>query len=320
MIFSTLGLDDTEPRGSVADVPDPVPGEHELLIQVAAAGVNRADLLQAAGHYPPPPGAPAHLGLEVSGTVTAIGDAVTTHAVGDRVVALLAGGGYADVVVVHEDLALPVPAGVDLVEAGGLMEAACTVWSNLEAADAAAGQTLLIHGGSGGVGSLAIQIGVAMGMRVFATAGGAERARRCEDLGAERGIDHRGEDFVETLREGGGADVILDVVGAAYLERNLAALSTGGALVIIGMQKGSKGELDLGRLLAKRARVIGTTLRARPHAEKAAIVAGVARDVWPLVPGRVSPVVHATYPLAEASSAQAALAEGGVFGKILLLP
>ena len=320
MIFSTLGLDGTEPRESLTDAPDPVLGEHDLLIQVAAAGVNRADLWQAAGHYPPPPGAPTHLGLEVSGTVTTIGSAVTTHAVGDRVVALLAGGGYADVVAVHEDLALPVPAGVDLVDAGGLMEAACTVWSNLQAADAAAGQTLLVHGGSGGVGSLAIQIGAAMGMRVFATAGGAERARRCEDLGAERGIDHRGEDFVEILREAEGADVILDVVGAAYLERNLTALSTGGALIVIGMQKGSRAELDLGRLLAKRARIIGTTLRARPHAEKAAVVAGVARDVWPLVPGRVSPVVHATYPLAEASAAHTALAEGGVFGKILLLP
>ena len=291
-----------------------------MLLRVAAAGVNRADLLQAAGHYPPPTGAPAHLGLEVSGTVVAAGAAVTAHRAGDEVAALLGGGGYADTVAVHEDLALSVPEGLDLVAAGGLMEAACTVWSNLRAADAVAGHTLLVHGGSGGVGSLAIQIGAAMGMRVFATAGGAERAARCEELGAERGINHRDEDFVDVVREAGGADVILDVVGAAYLERNLAALATGGALVVIGMQKGTKAELDLGRLLAKRARVIGTTLRARPHAEKAAIVAGVARDVWPLVPGRVSPVVHGTYSLADASAAHRALAEGGVFGKLLLLP
>lgn len=320
MRFSTLGLTDADPRAPLATAQDPQPRGSDILIRVAAAGVNRADLLQAAGHYPPPPGAPDHLGLEVSGTVHAVGDEVTRHRIGDRVVALLAGGGYADSVLVHEDLALPAPAGLDLVEAGGLMEAACTVWSNLQVADATAGQTLLVHGGSGGVGSLAIQIGAAMGMTVFATAGGGARARRCEGLGAARGIDHRTEDFVEVLREAGGADVILDVVGAAYLERNLAALATGGAVVVVGLQKGATAELNLGTLLTKRARIIGTTLRTRPHDEKAAIVAGVARDVWPLVPGRVSPVVHATYPLAEASAAHSALDEGGVFGKLLLIP
>ncbi|WP_234985679.1 NAD(P)H-quinone oxidoreductase [Demequina sp. NBRC 110051] len=319
-MFSTLGTAAAHDDAGLAERPDPALGEHDVLIRVAAAGVNRADLLQAAGHYPPPAGAPDHLGLEVSGTVVATGAATHSHRVGDEVVALLAGGGYADTVAVHEDLVLPVPAGLGLVEAGGLMEAACTVWSNFRAADAVAGQTLLVHGGSGGVGSLAIQMGAAMGMRVFATAGGAARAARCEEFGAARGIDHREEDFVDVMREAGGADVTLDVVGAAYLSRNLAAVAPGGALVVIGMQKGAKAELDLGRLLAKRARIIGTTLRARPHAEKAAIVAGVARDVWPLVPGRVSPVVHGTYPLADASAAHSALAEGGVFGKLLLLP
>ncbi|WP_234998822.1 NAD(P)H-quinone oxidoreductase [Demequina sp. NBRC 110057] len=299
---------------------DPIAGDHEVVIRVAAAGVNRADVLQRQGHYPPPPGAPAHPGLEVSGSVAALGAGVAGISEGDEVVALLAGGGYADLVAVHESLVLPVPTGLSLVEAGGLMEAACTVWSNLAAADATAGQTLLVHGGSGGVGSLAIQMGAAMGMRVFATAGGRERAGRCEELGAERGVDHREEDFVEILRAAGGADVILDVIGAAYLDRNLRALRTGGALVVIGMQGGATAELNLGRLLSSRARVIGTTLRARPLEEKAAIVAGVRRDVWPLVPDAVRPLIHATYPLAEAGQAHRALDGGDVFGKLLLIP
>ncbi|MFV0286082.1 MAG: NAD(P)H-quinone oxidoreductase [Demequina sp.] len=320
MIFSTPSAPGGPEVLTLAQGPDPAVADRDLLIRVAAAGVNRADALQRQGHYPPPPGAPAHPGLEVSGTVVARGTAVSRWQVGDEVVALLAGGGYADLVAVHESLVLPVPEGVSLVDAGGLMEAACTVWSNFQAADARAGQTLLVHGGSGGVGSLAIQVGVAMGMRVFATAGGPARAARCEELGAQRGIDHRTEDFVEVVREAGGADVILDVIGAAYLERNLRALRTEGTLVVIGMQGGVKAELNLGAVLARRLRVIGTTLRSRPLEDKAAIVAGVGRDIWPLVPHAVRPLTHATYPLARAAEAHRALESGDVFGKVLLLP
>nr|WP_236683124.1 NAD(P)H-quinone oxidoreductase [Demequina globuliformis] len=303
-----------------AQAPEPEPGPHDVLIDVAGAGVNRADLLQVEGHYPPPPGAPEWPGLEVSGTVVRTGAEVSGHRPGDAVMALLPGGGYADRVAVHHDLVLPVPGGVDLVAAGGLMEAACTAWSNFEAAGARAGQTVLIHGGSGGVGSLAIQIARAAGMRVLTTAGGPERVQRCLDLGADVAIDHRSEDVVARVREAGGADVILDVLGAGALDANLRCLTTGGALVVIGLQRGARGELDLGRLLAKRARVVGTTLRSRPLDERAAIVASVRAHVWPWIPEQVAPVIHATYPLSEAQAAHDALRAGGVFGKLVLTP
>lgn len=302
---------------------DLAPGPGEVLLDVEAAGVNNADLLQRAGAYPPPPGAPAWPGLEVSGRVAAVGAGVTTP-VGAGVVALLDGGGYADQAVVAEAQVLPAPAGVDLADAAALPEAACTVWSTLAAARLERGEWLLVHGGSGGVGSFAVQYGRAVGARVITTAGGRERADRCLALGADVVVDHRAEDFVDAVHAatgGRGVDVVLDVVGAAYLDRNVRSLATGGRLAVIGMQKGRRAELDLGTLLTRRVTVLGTTLRSRPAAEKAAIVAGVRREVWPLVEsGAIRPVVHERVPLAEARRAHEMLAAGGVFGKVLLVP
>ncbi len=308
-----------------AELPDPVPGAGEVLVAVAAAGVNRADVLQRLGHYPPPPGAPDTPGLEVSGTVTAVGPEVAGWRVGDRVAALVDGGGYAEAALVPAAQLLPVPDGLDLVDAAALPEAACTAWSNLVTVGGLhEGATALVHGGSGGVGSIATQLGAALGARVLTTAGGPDRVARCRELGADVAIDHRTEDFVAAAREatrGRGVDVILDVVGAAYLERNLAALAPDGRLVVIGLQRGRRTELDLGLLLSRRASVHGTTLRARPAAQKAAIVADVREHVWPLVAaGVVRPVVHARLPLAEAPRAHELLESGAVFGKVLLVP
>ncbi|MFN3866782.1 MAG: NAD(P)H-quinone oxidoreductase [Demequina sp.] len=299
------------------EAPEPKSGRGEVVIRVHAAGVNRADVLQRQGHYPSPAGAPPWPGLEVAGGVVTVGESVTQWAVGDAVCALLPGGGYAELVAVDAGLVLPVPDGLTMVQAAGLVEAACTVWSNLEAADARAGERLLVHGGSGGVGHLAIQIGLALGLEVWATAGGPERAARCAALGA-RAIDYREDDFAQTMRDAGGADVILDVVGGAYLGRNVGALATGGRLVVIGMQQGARAELDLGQLLAKRARVIGTTLRSRPLTERRAIIAGVREHIWPLVPALVRPIIHDTVPLESAASAHRALESGDVFGKVVL--
>lgn len=307
----------------VREVADPVPGPGELLVEVVAAGVNRADLLQRQGHYPPPEGAPAWPGLEASGVVARVGDAVTGWAEGDRVAVLLAGGGYAERVVVPAAQALRVPDGLDLVAAAALPEALATVWSNLVAAHAQPGEQLLVRGGSGGVGSAAVQIGAALGLRVLATAGGPERVARVAALGAEVALDHRADDLVERVLEasGGGVDVVLDVLGAGALAANLRMLADDGRLVVIGMQQGRRGELDLGLLLAKRASVIGTTLRARPPEQKAAVVAGVAEHVWPAVAdGRVRPVVHATVPFDDAPRAHRLLESGEVFGKVLLVP
>ena len=308
-----------------AELPDPVPGAGEVLVAVAAAGVNRADVLQRLGHYPPPPGAPDTPGLEVSGTVTAVGPEVAGWRVGDRVAALVDGGGYAEAALVPAAQLLPVPDGLDLVDAAALPEAACTAWSNLVTVGGLhEGATALVHGGSGGVGSIATQLGAALGARVLTTAGGPDRVARCRELGADVAIDHRTEDFVAAAREatrGRGVDVILDVVGAAYLERNLATLAPDGRLVVIGLQRGRRTELDLGVLLSRRASVHGTTLRARPAAQKAAIVADVREHVWPFVAaGVVRPVVHARLPLAEAPRAHELLESGAVFGKVLLLP
>ncbi|ROS79199.1 NAD(P)H-quinone oxidoreductase [Cellulomonas sp. PhB143] len=310
---------------AVVDAPDQPPGEDEVAVAVAAAGINRADLLQRAGHYPPPPGASDVLGLEVSGTVVDVGPGVSGWAPGDQVCALLDGGGYADRALVPAAQLLPVPDGVPLADAAALPEAVCTAWSNLAGvAHLAAGEWLLVHGGSGGVGTVAVQIGAALGAHVVATAGGPDRVERCRALGAELGVDHREQDFVEVVREasgGHGADVVLDVVGAAYLADNVRVLATGGRLVVIGMQQGRRGELDLGALVARRASVTGTTLRSRPAAEKAAVVAAVREHVWPmLADGRVRPVVHARLPLAEAAAAHELLDSGDVFGKVLLVP
>jgi NADPH2:quinone reductase len=300
------------------DADEPSPEPHEVLLDVHAAGINRADMLQREGRYPAPPGLPRWPGLEVSGTIRDVGAAVTRWNSGDQVCALLAGGGYAEAVAVPEDCILPIPEGLTLIEAAGLVEAACTVWSNFDAAHAAAGETVLIHGGSGGVGTVAIQMARAAGLKVIATAGSSERARRCEELGADIAIDYTSADFVTVVQDAGGADVILDVVGAAYLERNLAALTDGGRLVVIGLQKGTTAPVNLGALVTKRASVIGTTLRSRPAAQKAAIVAAIERVVWPQVPSRVSPVIHGTFPLTAVADAHREFESGNVFGKLVL--
>lgn len=297
--------------------PPPTPGPFDVLIDVHAAGVNRADVLQREGRYAPPPGAPAWLGLEVAGVVIEVGADVTEWVVGDEVCALLPGGGYAQLVTVDSGLVLPIPPGLSMVEAAGLVEAACTVWSNFVAADARAGERLLVQGGSGGVGHVAIQVGRALGLEVWATAGSDARVGRCEELGA-KGVNYRTQDFVDELAKAGGADVVLDVMGAAYLERNVDALARGGRLVIIGMQGGVRGQLNLGAVLTKHARVMGTTLRPRPLNQRRAIVAGVFENVWPLVPQKVQPIVDVTFPLERAADAHRALERGEVFGKVVL--
>ncbi|MER5969573.1 NAD(P)H-quinone oxidoreductase [Streptomyces sp. NPDC002055] len=306
-----------------AEVPEPVPGEGEVLVEVAAGAVNRADLLQRQGFYDPPPGSSPYPGLECSGRITALGPNVSGWAVGDEVCALLAGGGYAEQVVVPSGQLLPVPEGVDLVTAAALPEAVCTVWSNVfMVAHLRPGDTLLIHGGSSGIGTMAIQLAKAIGARVAVTAGSAEKLERCRELGADILIDYREQDFVEELRkatDGKGADVILDIVGAKYLSRNVKALAVSGRLAIIGMQGGRKGELDLGALLAKRGAVTATSLRGRPLSEKAAIVAAVREHVWPLIAnGRVRPVVDRALPMRDAAEAHRVLEESGHIGKILL--
>ncbi|MEB3984214.1 NAD(P)H-quinone oxidoreductase [Mycobacterium sp. 663a-19] len=309
------------------EVPDASAGPGEVLVKVAAAGVNRADVLQAAGKYPPPPGASEIIGMEVSGVISEIGDDGGSDAkwsVGQQVCALLAGGGYAEYVAVPVGQLLPIPSGVDLVDAAGLPEVACTVWSNLVlTAHLREGQLLLMHGGASGIGTHAIQIARALGARVAVTAGSAAKLDICRDLGAEITINYRDEDFVARLREEtDGADVIFDIMGASYLDRNLDALATDGQLVIIGMQGGVKGELNLGKLLAKRARVIGTTLRGRPVSgpnSKSEIVAAVTESVWPMIAdGRVRPIIGARMPIQEAGEAHKRLVSGDVHGKIVL--
>ncbi|MGW5050724.1 NAD(P)H-quinone oxidoreductase [Actinokineospora sp. NPDC004072] len=297
-------------------VPDPTPGPGEVLVRVAATAVNRADLLQRKGFYPPPPGASEILGLECSGTVVALGPGVESWSVGDQVCALLAGGGYAELVAVPSAQLMPVPSGVDLVSAAGLPEVACTVWSNVvQTARLGVGETLLVHGGAGGIGTHAIQVGKALGATVAVTAGSAERLTRCAELGADITLDYRSSAFEKEV----AADVILDNMGAKYLARNIAALKRGGRLVVIGMQGGAKAELDLGALLAKNATVTATGLRYRPVAEKGVICAAVVEHVWPLVAaGAVRPVVHEVLPLERAADAHRMLEEGGVFGKLVL--
>ncbi|MFI5834247.1 NAD(P)H-quinone oxidoreductase [Micromonospora sp. NPDC051300] len=317
----------TEPGGPEAlvwaEVPDPEPGPGEVVVEVAASAVNRADLLQRQGHYPPPPGAPAYPGLECSGTVRALGAEVAGWSVGQEVCALLAGGGYAEQVAVPAGQLLPVPAGVDLVDAAALPEVACTVWSNVvDLAGLTEGDTLLVHGGGSGIGTFAIQLGVALGATVVVTARAAKHDR-LRELGAAHTVDYREQDFVEEVRrvtDGRGADVILDIMGASYLPRNVAALATGGRLVVIGMQGGRKGELDLGMLLAKRASVHATALRSRPVDEKAAITRGVREQVWPLVEaGKIRPVVHARVDMADAADAHRLVETNDHLGKVLLV-
>ena len=305
------------------EVPDPDVQAGQVLIDVVAAGVNRADVMQRLGHYPPPPGASEYPGLEVSGRIAALGEGVEDWQVGDEVCALLDGGGYAERVVAPAEQVLPVPRGVSLVDAAGLPEVTCTVWSNVFlVANIQPGQVLLVHGGSSGIGTMAIQLAKAVGAHVAVTAGSQAKLDVCRDLGAELLVNYREEDFVERVREltkGHGADVILDNMGAKYLARNVEVLATSGRLVTIGLMGGRKGELDLGMLLAKRAAVIATSLRARPATEKAAIVAAVREHVWPLIEsGAVRPVIHSRHPLEHAAEAHREMEASAHIGKILL--
>ncbi|MGJ9412981.1 NAD(P)H-quinone oxidoreductase [Aeromicrobium sp. CF4.19] len=305
----------------VVDHPAPEAGEGEVLVDVRAAGVNRADLLQRQGLYDPPPGATPVPGLECSGVVSALGPGVEGVAVGDEAVCLLSGGGYAEQVAVPVGQLAPVPAGVDLVEAAGLMEVAATVWSNVfMTARLSEGETLLVHGGGSGIGTMAIQVAKARGARVVVTVGSPEKAAFCRQLGADLTIDYKEQDYVEVLKgEKIRPDVILDIIGGKYLPGNVAALATGGRLVVIGMQGGAKGELNLGQLLTKRASVTATSLRARPLEEKAEIVAGVVEHVWPLVEaGTVRPIIDRTVPLADVREAHRVLEESSHTGKVLL--
>jgi len=305
------------------EVSTPAVVAGEVLVQVAAAGVNRADLMQRQGFYPPPPGASAYPGLEVSGTISVLGDGESGWAVGDQVCALLSGGGYAEQVAVPVAQLLPVPAGVSLVEAAALPEVVSTVWSNVfMTANLQPGQTVLIHGGASGIGTMAIQLARAVGARVAVTAGTGTKLEACRELGAEILINYRDQDFVEVLKDatqGAGADVILDNVGAKYLGRNVGALAVNGRLVIIGLQGGARAELDINAVLRKCAAIIATSLRGRPPTEKAAIVAAVREHVWPLLEsGQVRPIVHRTFPLAQAADAHRELEDGANIGKVLL--
>ena len=313
----------SEPGGvdalEVVERPDPEPGPGEVLIRIRAAGVNRPDLLQRQGLYQPPPGATDILGLECSGEVAALGADVIGFTVGDQVCALLAGGGYAELVAVPAGQVAPAPEGVDLVDAAGLMETTCTVWSNVVMIGGLeAGQRLLVHGGASGIGTSAIQIATALGARVATTVGSAEKANMCRELGADIVVNYREQDFAEELRDD-PADVVLDIIGAKYLASNIKVLAPGGRLVIIGMQGGTKAELDIGALMRHWGSVTGTLLRPRPLEEKAEIVAETVEHVWPMIAaGRVRPIVHATFPLAEVAQAHQVLEDSTHVGKVLL--
>ena len=307
----------------IAERPVPVPGPGEVLIRVAAAGLNRADVAQRQGNYPPPEGASDVPGLEVSGTIAACGPGVNGYDDDEPVCALLAGGGYAEYVAVPAVQVLPVPHGVGLVDAAALPEVASTVWSNLfMEAGLSAGEWALIHGGAGGIGTMATQLATAYGARVVVTAGSDEKIEYCRGFGAVEGINYREEDFVERMRAisaGHGADVVLDIMGAKYLKQNLEVLAPDGRLVIIALQGGAKAEISLARLMTRRLRVIGTTLRARSLEAKGRVVDGVRAGVWPAVEaGTVRPVVEKTFPLAEAAAAHDYFDSGEHRGKILL--
>ncbi|GLY88067.1 NAD(P)H-quinone oxidoreductase [Actinoallomurus iriomotensis] len=299
------------------EVADPVVGPGEVLLDVVAAGLNRADVSQRKGAYPPPPGASEYPGLEASGRIAALGEGVTGWSVGDEVCALLAGGGYAERVAVPAGQVLPVPKGVSLVEAAGLPEVVCTVWSNVfMLAGLREGESFLVHGGSSGIGTMAIQLAKAHGARVLCTAGSEEKLERCRELGADIAINYRTEDFVKAARP---VDVILDNMGAEYLARNVETLGTGGRLVIIGFQSGARAELNLGKLMSRRASIQSTGLRSRPREEKAEIVASVREHVWPLLEsGAVRPITDRTVPMHDAAAAHRILEESTHIGKILL--
>jgi putative PIG3 family NAD(P)H quinone oxidoreductase len=305
----------------VAEVERPTPAPGEVLIRVAAAGVNRADLAQRRGIYPPPPGASDILGLEVSGEIVEAGEGVTDLPAGTQVCALLSGGGYAEYVAVPAGQVATVPRGVSLVDAAGVMEVACTVWSNVfMMGKLQSGEKLLVHGGSSGIGTMAIQLGKAFGATVAVTVGTDEKAAFCRELGADLVVNYREQQFADVLKdEGFAADVILDIMGAKYLAPNLAVLGTAGRLIMIAMQGGAKGEIDLSVLLRKRAALMATTLRSRPTAEKSAIVSATVAQVWPLIAdGTVRPIIHETFDLADVRQAHQVLEDSSHTGKVLL--
>lgn len=298
----------------------PKVGDHEILIRVQAAGVNRPDLMQRAGLYPPPPGAPPTLGLEAAGEIVEVGHGVSRWRVGDKVTALLAGGGYAEYAVAHEGAALPIPAGLSMAEAAALPETVFTVWANVfEGAGLKQGETLLVHGGASGIGTTAIQMAKAYGARVIATAGDADKIKLCEKLGAERCINYRTEDWETVVRDLGGADVVLDMVGGPYVQKNLDVMKDQGRLVMIAFLQGPMAQLNLMRLMLKRLTLTGSTLRSRSVEEKARIAREVERQVWPWIEaGRVKPVIDSTFPLTEAEQAHTHLQAGAHAGKIVL--
>jgi NADPH2:quinone reductase len=303
--------------------PTPKPGEGEVLLRVAAAGVNRPDVMQRQGKYPPPPGASDIPGLEVAGEVVALGSKVSGVALGDEVTALLPGGGYAEYALAAAPLCLPVPKNLPLIEAAAIPETFFTVWTNLfDRGGCKAGDAVLIHGGTGGIGTTAIQLASALGARVFATAGTADKARVCERLGAARGIDYKSEDFVEVVRretDGRGVDVILDMIAASYFARNVECLALEGRLVVISLIGGSRTELNLNTVMSKRIFITGSTLRIRTVAQKALVAEAVRRNVWPLLEEkRVHPVIHATFPLAEAADAHRMMESSQHIGKLVL--
>lgn len=306
-----------------ASRPVPRPADEEVLVRVAAAGVNRPDVMQRQGRYPPPAGASDLPGLEIAGEIVALGAKVSTLSIGDNITALLPGGGYAEYAVAAAPLCLPIPAGISMIEAAAIPETFFTVWTNLfDRGRCQAGDTVLIHGGTSGIGTTAIQLATAWGARVYATAGSDDKARACERLGAVRGINYRTEDFVEVLRaatDGKGIDVTLDMVAGAYVARNLDIAALEGRIVVISLLGGARAEVDFGLVLGKRLTITGSTLRARTVAQKAAVAAAVHKNVWPLLSaGRVRPVIHATFPLAEASAAHRLMETSNHIGKIVL--
>ncbi|TCK23234.1 putative PIG3 family NAD(P)H quinone oxidoreductase [Ancylobacter aquaticus] len=315
------------PGGPEALVPEqrpvPVPGAGEILVKVAAAGVNRPDVMQRKGLYPPPPGAPDIPGLEISGEVVALGEGVTRWKLGDKVCALVSGGGYAQYCLADEGSALPVPAGLSMVEAAALPETFFTVWTNVfDLAGLKAGERFLVHGGTSGIGTTAIQLAKAFGATVYTTAGSAEKCAVCRELGADVAIDYKNEDFVAVVKEkagGKGVNVILDMVGGSYIARNYEVAAPQARLVQIAFMEGSKVQIDFMRLMLKRLSHMGSTLRSRPKAEKAAIAASLVEKVWPLIEdGKVKPVLDQTFPLEKASEAHARMETSAHIGKIML--
>jgi putative PIG3 family NAD(P)H quinone oxidoreductase len=303
--------------------PVPRPGDGEVLVRVAAAGVNRPDVMQRQGRYPPPPGASDLPGLEIAGEVVALGPNVSALSMGDEVTALLPGGGYAEYAVAAAPLCLPVPSGISLVEAAAIPETFFTVWTNLfDRGRCKAGDTVLIHGGTSGIGTTAIQLAAAWGARVFATAGSDDKVQACVRLGAVRGINYRTEDFVEVMRAetgGKGVDITLDMVAGSYVARNVEVAAIEGRVVVISLLGGSRAEINMGLILTKRLTLTGSTLRSRTVAQKAEVAEAVRKNVWPLLTaGRVRPVIHATFPLAQAAEAHRLMETSNHIGKIVL--